>query len=233
MADDWKSKAQALVYIWIDPFINLCLKLGITPNGITFAGLFINLIAAGIFIYGGEYGDRNDHSIVGWACLVILFAGLMDMIDGRLARVGKMDSKYGALYDSVLDRYSEMFMFLGICYYLIAHKYFLSSLFAFIAMIGSVMVSYTRARAEGLGLKMADIGFMQRPERILLIGISGVLCGIMSEVLSPSFKVSVDWLPFPLIETITFFTFPIFVLAVMANITAVTRLHHAKKLFEN
>ena len=233
MADDWKNKAQALVYKWIDPFINLCLKLGITPNGITFVGLFINLIAAAIFIYGGEYGDRNDHSIVGWACLVILFAGLMDMVDGRLARVGKMDSKYGALFDSVLDRYSEMFMFLGICYYLIAHKYFLSSLFAFIAMIGSIMVSYTRARAEGLGLKMADIGFMQRPERILLIGISGILCGIMSVVLSPSFKVSVDWLPFPIFETITFFTFPIFILAIMANVTAVTRLLHAKKLFEN
>lgn len=62
-------------------------------------------------------------------------------------------------------------------------------------MIGSIMVSYTRAN-EGLGLKIADIGFMQRPERILLIGISGILCGIMSEVLSPSFKVSVDWLPF-------------------------------------
>ena len=183
MADDWKSKAQTLVYKWIDPFIHLCLKLGITPNGITFVGLFINLLAATIFIYGGEYGDRNDHSIVGWACLVILIAGLMDMVDGRLARVGKMDSKYGALFDSVLDRYSEMFMFLGICYYLIAHKYFLSSLFAFIAMIGSIMVSYTRARAEGLGLKMADIGFMQRPERILLIGLSGLLCGVMSEYL--------------------------------------------------
>jgi len=233
MADDWKNRAQVLVYKWIDPLISLCLKLGITPNGITFAGLVINIIAAGIFIYGGEYGDRNDHSIVGWACIVILFAGLMDMVDGRLARVGKMDSKYGALYDSVLDRYSEMFMFLGICYYLIAHKYFLSSLFAFIAMIGSIMVSYTRARAEGLGLKMSDIGFMQRPERILLIGISGILCGIISDVLGPSFKVSVDWLPFPLIETITFFTFPIFILAVMANITAVTRLLHAKKLFEN
>jgi hypothetical protein len=80
---------------------------------------------------------------------------------------------------------------------------------------------------------MADIGFMQRPERILLIGISGILCGIMSEVLSPSFKVSVDWLPFPIFETITIFTFPIFILAIMANVTAVTRLLHAKKLFEN
>lgn len=68
-----KTKHKLCACKWIDPFINLCLKLGITPNGITFVGLFINLIAAVIFIYGGEYGDRNDHSIVGWACLVILF----------------------------------------------------------------------------------------------------------------------------------------------------------------
>lgn len=233
MATDWKSSGQAIVYKWIDPFIKLCLKIGITPNFVTFLGLMINIIAAVMFIYGAEFGDRNDHGIVGWSCAVILFAGLMDMVDGRLARVGKLDSKYGALYDSVLDRYSEMFMFLGICYYLIAQNYFLSSLFAFIAMIGSIMVSYTRARAEGLGLKMADIGFMQRPERILLIGISGIVCGIMSYYLGPEFKVSVSWLPFPLIETITFFTFPIFILAVMANITAISRLHHAKKMFEN
>ena len=90
--------------------------MGITPNFVTFTGLVINIVAAAIFIYGGELKDRSDHRTVGWACAVILLAGLMDMIDGRLARVGKMDSKYGALYDSVLDRYSEMFMFLGIWY---------------------------------------------------------------------------------------------------------------------
>jgi CDP-diacylglycerol--glycerol-3-phosphate 3-phosphatidyltransferase len=106
----------------------------------------------------------------------------------------------------------------------------LSSLFAFIAMIGSIMVSYTRARAEGLGVKMADVGFMQRPERILLIGISAIVCGIMSGVMGSEFKVSVNWLPFPLIETISFFTFPIFLLAVFSNITAFSRLNHAKKV---
>ncbi len=233
MATDWKIVGQQMVYKWIDPFINLCLRVGITPNFITFLGLVINIIAAIIFIYGAEFGQRNDHSIVGWASGVILFAGLMDMVDGRLARVGKLDSKYGALYDSVLDRYSEMFMFLGICYYLISYSYFLSSLFAFIAMIGSIMVSYTRARAEGLGLKMADIGFMQRPERILLIGISGIICGIMSNVIGSDFRYEVSWLPFPIFETISFFTFPIFLMAVLANITAITRLQHAKKLFEN
>jgi len=231
MSTDWKTKGQTFIYALLDPCIKICIKLGITPNFITVLGLVINVLAAAIFIYGAEYGDRNDHDIVGYACAVILFAGLMDMVDGRLARVSKTDSKYGALFDSVLDRYSEMVMFLGICYYLISYKYFLSSLFAFIAMIGSVMVSYTRARAEGLGLKMADIGFMQRPERILLIGISGVICGIMSKILNPDYKIVVDWLPFPLIETISFFTIPLFILAVMANVTAITRLKVAEVLF--
>jgi len=230
---DWKTKGQSLIYKWVDPFIRWCVRIGVTPNFVTFTGLLINIIAAAIFIYGSEKSHRGDYRIVGWACAVILLAGLMDMIDGRLARVGKMDSKYGALFDSVLDRYSEMFMFLGICYYLVAHHYFLSSLFAFIAMIGSVMVSYTRARAEGLGLKMADVGFMQRPERILLIGLSGILCGIMSEVLGSDFKITVSWLPFPLIETISFFTFPIFILAVLANITAVSRLIYAENMLKN
>ncbi len=100
-------------------------------------------------------------------------------------------------------------------------------------MIGSIMLCYTRARAEGLGVKMADVGFMQRPERILLIGVSAILCGLMSGVLGNDFKISVGWLPFPLIEVISFFTFPIFVLAVLANVTAVSRMKHAEKLLGN
>ena len=64
---------------------------------------------------------------------LVLFAGLFDMLDGQVARIGKMTSTFGALYDSVLDRYSELIMFLGICYYLVSHHYFLSSLFASIA----------------------------------------------------------------------------------------------------
>lgn len=230
---DWKVAGQQMVYKIIQPFIELLIKLGITPNHITMVGFILNIVAAAIFIYGVQKGERGDHSIIAWACGVILLGGLMDMVDGRLARVSKTASQYGAMFDSVLDRYSEMIMFLGICYYLIGHSYFLSSLFAFIGMIGSIMVSYTRARAEGLGVKMSDVGFMQRPERILLIGISGLFCGFYSSAYGSDVKVVVDWLPFPLFETITIFTFPIFILAILANITAVDRLLTTKKLLEN
>jgi CDP-diacylglycerol--glycerol-3-phosphate 3-phosphatidyltransferase len=201
MASTWKDKGQNLIYSVFNPFIQLLIKLGITPNMITFLGLVINGIAA-------------------------------VMIDGRLARITNSSSDYGALFDSVLDRYSEMIMFLGICYYLISNDYFYSSLFAFIAMIGSVMVSYTRARAEGLGVD-ASVGIMQRPERIIIIGVSAWACGLFSNSFGGDFKVEAHMLPIPLFETITIFTFPIFILAIMANITAIRRLLFAKKAIAN
>lgn len=224
----WKQKGQQIVYQLVNPVINLFIKVGVTPNMITFAGLAINIIAAVVFVWGAEFGTRQDHRYIAYAGSLILFAGLMDMLDGRLARVSHTASKYGALYDSVLDRYSEMVMFLGICYYLISHNYFLSSIFAFIAMIGSIMVSYTRARAEGLGVN-CSVGVMQRPERILIVGVSALLCGITSYFIGSDFKVTLEWLPFSVFETITVFTFPIFILSIWSNHTALQRLNFAKE----
>jgi phosphatidylglycerophosphate synthase len=224
-----KQQGQLFVYKSINPIIKLLIKLGVTPNMITLAGLILNFLATIILIIGAEKGDRTDHSYLGWAGLVILIAGLFDMIDGRLARVGNMANPFGALFDSVIDRYSEMIMFLGIIWYLVSHDYFLSSVFGFVAMIGSVMVSYTRARAEGLGVE-CSVGLMQRPERILIIGISAILCGLFSVNFSGGFKYTVDWLPIPLFETVTLFTLPLSILAIMANVTAIRRLNYSKKV---
>ncbi len=225
MSNFLKEVGQPIVYRLINPFINLLLKAGITPNAVTTIGFGINVVATVVFVMGGGEA-RTDLRYVGWSGAIILFGGLFDMIDGRLARVGKMESKFGALYDSVLDRYSELAMFLGICYYLVAQSYFLSSLFAFIAMIGSVMVSYVRARAEGLGIECKG-GLMQRPERILLIGISAVLCGLLADY-TGQFKYTVPGTTFPIFENITLFTFPIFVLAILTNWTAIQRLRESK-----
>lgn len=226
-----KKYGQPFVYKVINPFIELLVKWKVHPNTITTIGLLVNLAATAVFIWGAEFGERSDHSFIGWGGSVILFAGLFDMIDGRLARVGHMTSKFGALYDSVLDRYSEMIMFLGICWYLVAHSYFLSSIFAFVALMGSIMVSYTRARGESLGV-VADIGFMQRPERVILIGVSAIACGLFSEYVGNEIKYTVAWLPFSVFETISLFTFPIFIMAVLTNITALRRLFYVKKELE-
>lgn len=222
-----ESKAQLIIYAIINPLINLLVKLKITPNMITSFGLILNILAAVIFVIGGEQEDRDNMTYVGWGGFTILIAGLFDMIDGRLARVSGLSSDFGALYDSVLDRYSEMVMFLGICYYLIAQDYFLSSLFAFIALIGSVMVSYTRARAEGLGID-CSVGFMQRPARVVTIGVSAMFCGIFYYFIGefPSIKISDS--PVVLFENITIFTLPVTIVAVLSNITAVQRLNHCK-----
>lgn len=222
---------QQLIYKVINPFVKLLIKIGFTPNAVTTTGLVLNIGVAVIFIIGVEEGNRGDLTYVGWAGALVLFAGLFDMLDGQVARLGNMSSKFGALYDSVLDRYSELFMFLGICYYLIGHHYFLSSLFAFIALIGSMMVSYVRARAEGLGIDCKG-GLMQRPERVVTIGVSALACGITAHYLGGDYKLFIPGIPFQVFETISVFTIPLTVMAVLTNITAVNRLRESKKELE-
>ncbi|MBS1661411.1 MAG: DUF4833 domain-containing protein [Bacteroidetes bacterium] len=226
-----RKQLQLGIYKVINPFVRLLIRAGLTPNMVTTIGLLLNIGVAIIFISGAEEGRRGDLSYVGWAGALILFAGLFDMLDGQVARLGNMSSTFGALYDSVLDRYSELVLFLGICYYLVAHHYFLSSLFAFIGLIGSMMVSYTRARAEGLGIECKD-GLMQRPERVIIIGVSALACGIASRWMGGLYKISWPGTSFPVFETISIFTIPLTIMAFLANGTAIGRLRDAKKALE-
>jgi len=227
-----RTNLQLGIYRIIDPFVKVLIKVGLTPNAVTLIGFILNIGVAGIFIWGAEETVRDDLSEVGWAGALILFAGLFDMLDGQVARLGNMKSIYGALFDSVLDRYSELIMFLGICYYLVANHYFLSSIFAFIALIGSMMVSYVRARAEGLGVEIKG-GLMQRPERVVTIGLFAMICGIASNYIGGDFKLYIPGIKYHVFETMSIFTVPITVLAVLTNITAFKRLMDAKKaLFE-
>ena len=137
--------------------------VGITANMVTFSGLLINLIATvclatGYLIAGG---------------LLLLFGGSFDMIDGAVARAQSTRRPSGALLDSVIDRYSEGFLFLGALIYFYSLENLLGIIFAFGAWFGSILVSYVRARAEGLQIT-CKVGLMQRPERIVLFGF-GVL----------------------------------------------------------
>ncbi len=223
-----RKKLQQDIYKVINPLVRLLIRMGLTPNMVTTIGLVLNIGVAIIFISGAEEGRRGDLRYVGWAGGLILFAGLFDMLDGQVARLGNMSSQFGALYDSVLDRYSELILFLGICYYLVSHHYFLSSLFAFIGLIGSMMVSYTRARAEGLGIECKD-GLMQRPERVIIIGVSALACGIASRWMGGDYKIAWPATNFPVFETISIFTIPLTIMAFLANFTAIGRLRDARR----
>ena len=228
----FRDAIQHGIYKVINPLVRGFIRAGLTPNMVTTIGLLLNIGVAVIFIVAAERTNRGDLSYVGWAGAMVLFAGVFDMLDGQVARIGNMSSRFGALYDSVLDRYSELILFLGICYYLISHHYFLSSLFAFVALIGSMMVSYTRARAEGLGIECKG-GLMQRPERVVTIGVFALATGIAGQLLGSDYKIYVPGIPFHVFETMSIFTIPITIMAIMTNITAINRLMDAKKALEN
>ncbi len=225
--DNSWNKIKKGAYGVLNPIISLLAKTGITPNSITIIGFLITISSAVILIVGAELGERGDTRYITWFGIILLLAGVFDMLDGQLARKTNHMTTFGALFDSVIDRYSEMVMFFGITYYLVSYHYFLSGVFAFIAMIGSIMVSYVRARAEGLGVD-CKIGIMQRPERVLTIGITAILYGVITHY-TGEIKYVVDWYPRPIFESISIFTIPIFILAILTNFTAFQRLNHCKK----
>lgn len=223
-----RDRAQRTIYRIIDPCVRWLVRIGVTPDLITTIGVVLNIGVAILLIIAAETAARHELAYVGWAGALILFAGLFDMLDGQVARVSGTASRAGALYDSVMDRYSELIMFLGICYYLVGQHYFISSLLAFVALIGSMMVSYVRARAEGLGIECKG-GLMQRPERVVLTGVAALLCGVTGAVLGGDFQLWVPGIPFAVFEPISVFTVPIGVMAVLTNITAANRLRDAKR----
>jgi CDP-diacylglycerol---glycerol-3-phosphate 3-phosphatidyltransferase len=151
----------------------------ISPNVLTFIGLVINVGAA--LLFGFASADNNQPRLFFYAGLVIIGAGIFDMVDGRVARATNQVTDFGAFFDSVIDRYSDVALFFGLLvYYARASRFFYVVLVAFV-MISSVMVSYTRARAESL-IKQCKVGFMERPERIVLV-IIGALWNRMAPVL--------------------------------------------------
>lgn len=135
----------------------------IHPNVLTFIGLLINIVAA-VMLARGQFRA---------AALVIIGAGIFDMVDGRVARETNQVTKFGGFFDSVLDRYSDLALLMGLLvYYADINRYFYVVLTALV-MTGSVMISYTRARAEST-IPSCKVGFMERPERIVLLIIGGL-----------------------------------------------------------
>ena len=211
---NYRDFLQKVIYHVINPLISALIKLHITPNIITFVGLLLNLLATALFIYAAVYAPQQLN-LIGWGGAVILVAGLFDMIDGRLARVGGMQSTFGALWDSTLDRYSELFTLFGIAIYLLLNGYVWSGVITFAAMVGSVMVSYVRARAEGLAIE-CKVGFMQRPERVVVTSVGALLCGCCADGVS--------------FDPLWLLIVPMYLIAILANITAFWRIAHCYRV---
>jgi len=145
------------------PLAQLFIRMGFRPDWLTLIGLFMNLVATVAFAKG----------YLRWGAAIMLLAGLCDILDGQVAREGRRETKFGALLDSTTDRYSEIFLYFGIGAYLIGRDEWVASGILFFALSGSLMVSYVRARAEGLG-EDCKVGFMQRPERIVALALGGL-----------------------------------------------------------
>ena len=151
----------------------------IHPNALTAIGLVINIWAAWLFARAGSAPDpRVDFR---WAGLVVIGAGLFDMVDGRVARATSQVTRFGGFFDSVVDRYSDLALYMGLLVYYASINRFFYIVLTAIVMTGSVMVSYTRARAEN-AIPKCKVGFLERPERVVLI-IIGALFGRMAPVL--------------------------------------------------
>jgi CDP-diacylglycerol--glycerol-3-phosphate 3-phosphatidyltransferase len=185
-----KSKVSGL----LGPAARLVADLGIPPAAITFAGLVLSVFSG--------WGIATGHFLR--AGILLILAGLCDMIDGETARAGNGATASGAFLDSTVDRYSEIVVLLGALFYYMARTQEApevgTAVAVFAALAGSLMVSYTRARAEAVGTS-CEVGLTERPERMVIL-IAGALLG------AGAFRVA------------------IWVLAVLANLTAIQRIRH-------
>lgn len=205
----YRDYLQKLIYTLINPIIKGMIKMGITPNMVTTIGFVGNVVAAFLFIHASQLTSISmGFSWIGWGGAILLFSGLFDMMDGRLARLGNMSTTFGAFWDSTLDRYSELFSLFGITLYLMTASGIGAGVITFLALVGSIMVSYVRARAEGLGIE-CKVGLMQRPERVVVTALAAIITGMTSNLW---------WI----IGGMT-------LIAVLANITAFWRVAHCYK----
>src|SRR6201997_478522 len=146
----------------LEKIVDVVASTGINPNLLTFFGLLVNCWAALLFAIG-EFRS---------AALVIFFAAFLDILDGQVARREKRVTAFGAFFDSTLDRYSDMALYMGLLVYYAVNGRSAYVVLAAVATAGSVMVSYSRARAESL-IPACKVGFMERPERMVLLILGG------------------------------------------------------------
>jgi CDP-diacylglycerol---glycerol-3-phosphate 3-phosphatidyltransferase len=147
----------------LDRIVKLLARFNINPNILTFTGVLISFWAAWEFGYGNFFRGA----------LVIILAGMFDMLDGEVARVSRSVTPFGAFYDSVIDRYSDTIILQGLMVYYARQQELGYVVLVGIVIMGAVLTSYARARAESL-IPTCKVGFMERPERIVLLIIGGL-----------------------------------------------------------
>lgn len=217
-AKSGRDALQKGIYVVINPIVRTLIRIGVTPNMVTTIGFLGNLAAA---ITVGYAAYRSQTAPMEWGLLtlggaLIIGFSLFDMLDGQVARLGNMQSKFGAFYDSVLDRYCEFVTVGAVAYLMLCQGWDIAALLTFLALMGSLLVSYTRARGEGLGV-VCKIGFMQRPERVVLTALSLIACGICGQVGKTCFDPL--WIVAIVMGVMAFFT----------NMTAIARINYLKK----
>jgi CDP-diacylglycerol--glycerol-3-phosphate 3-phosphatidyltransferase len=150
-----------LAYRITNPIVRILSKSGITPNALTLINLAINIVAA--------YVIATGHFLLGG--ILVLVSGLFDLLDGALARFTKQTTKFGAILDSTVDRVSEAATLFGLLIWYVPHEgAILKIVLIFVVLIGSFLVSYIRARAEGLGWQ-CQVGLFTRAERVIVLAI--------------------------------------------------------------
>lgn len=177
---------------WADPVARALLALRLRPNHLTVLGLGVSVLAALSFARGRER----------WGAVLLILAGLFDFFDGSLARLSGQVTPFGAFLDSVIDRYSDLVVLAGILLLFFGSGRPVAVLLTLLALIGTVMVSYTKARAQAIGVA-CEIGLMERPERLITL-IAGGLFDLMTPAL---------W-----------------VLAVLVNVTAIQRILYTRRV---
>lgn len=214
-----RNGIQQGIYFVINPLVKLMIKCGITPNMVTTIGLLGNIAAAVVIVWAAvsESSEQTLYDRLILAGALIIGFSLFDMLDGQVARMGGKVTKFGAMYDSVLDRYCELLELGAIAFYFIERGSLSSALITFLALVGSIMVSYVRARAEGLGVE-CKMGFMQRPERVVLTSLAVMATGIVGVSIHPDSTFNPDII----------LMIAMIIIAVFANLTAFARLGYSK-----
>jgi len=148
------------------PIVNLVARTPLTPNAVTWLGFCITIAAAALIV--------TEHLLA--AGIVVLVAGLFDMLDGALARVTNRVTRFGGILDSTLDRVSEAILLLGLLALFARDGEMAESLLVGFALLGSLLVSYIRARMEGMGVE-CKAGLFTRPERVIVLALGLLLSG--------------------------------------------------------